>query len=79
VLVLILAGTPTDDYRMGLQKLFSQPWGRKAIRIGIGIGEQADTVSLRAFIRNPEIPVLRANNPEDLTRFIRWASVRVNE
>jgi uncharacterized protein YegL len=77
VLVLITDGMPTDEFDAGLNALMSQPWGKKAVRLGIAIGQDADHGPLKQFIGHSEIPVLQANNPEALTQFIRWASTEV--
>ena len=42
VIVLISDGQPTDAFSQGLKDLMNEPWGRKAVRIAIGIGEDAD-------------------------------------
>lgn len=77
VLVLISDGQPTDDYASGLKALMDQPWGRKAVRIAIAIGEDADTEVLQRFIGNPELRPLQANNPEALVKYIKWVSTAV--
>ncbi len=77
VLVLISDGQPTDDYKKGLQELMDQPWGKKAVRIAIAIGADADLDVLQKFIGNPEIMPLQANNPEALVKYIRWVSTVV--
>jgi uncharacterized protein YegL len=77
VLVLVSDGQPTDDFTAGLNALMSKPWGRKSVRIGIGIGQDADLDVLQKFIGNPEIKPLQANNAEDLVKYIRWASTVV--
>jgi len=77
VLVLISDGQPTDDYAGGLKALMEQPWGRKAVRIAIAIGEDADTEVLQKFIGNPELKPLQANNPEALVKYIKWVSTAV--
>ena len=77
VLVLISDGQPTDDFSAGLQALMNEPWGRKAVRIAIAIGEDADQEVLKKFIANPELRPLQANNPEALTKYIRWVSTAV--
>lgn len=74
VLVLISDGIPTDDFKEGIQKVMEQPWGTKAIRLAIAIGQDVDTEALNAFIDNENIPVLQANNPESLVEYINWAS-----
>ncbi|MDW7762098.1 MAG: tellurium resistance protein [Acidobacteriota bacterium] len=77
VLVLISDGQPTDDFSSGLKNLLEEPWGRKAVRVAIAIGEDANLKVLQDFIDNPEIRPLEANNPEALLYYIRWASTVV--
>jgi uncharacterized protein YegL len=73
-LVLVSDGQPTDDFAGGLSALMNQPWGKKAVRLAIAIGGDADLDILQQFIGNPEIRPLTAKNPGDLVKFIRWAS-----
>jgi len=77
VLVLISDGLPTDDFAAGLNALLDLPWGKKAVRIAIAIGEDANLEVLQRFINNSELKPLRANNPEELIKHIRWASTAV--
>ena len=77
VLVLVSDGQPTDDFKGGLQALMAEPWGKKAVRLAIAIGEDADTGVLQDFIGHTEIQPLQANNAEDLVNYIRWASTAV--
>lgn len=77
VLVLISDGQPTDDFSSGLKQLMDQPWGKKAVRIAIAIGEDADHEVLQKFIGNPELKPLQANNPESLVKHIKWVSTAV--
>jgi uncharacterized protein YegL len=77
VLVLISDGQPTDDFTGGLAALMQQPWGKKAVRIAIAIGEDADTEVLQRFIGHAELKPLQANNPETLVRHIKWVSTVV--
>ena len=74
VLVLLSDGQPTDDFERGLKALMDQPWGAKAVRIGIAIGDDADLDVLQRFIGNAEIKPLQAANSKDLVNMIRWAS-----
>ncbi len=74
VLVLLSDGQPTDDFNSGLKALMDQPWGKKAVRIAIAIGDDADDDVLRKFIGNLEVPPLRAANAPDLVKKIKWAS-----
>ncbi len=77
VLVMISDGQPTDDFHGGLAKLMDLPWGKRAVRIAIAIGGDADTDILGKFVNNPEIKVLQANTVEQLVKFIRWVSTAV--
>lgn len=74
VLVLISDGQPTDDFNAGLKALMSEPWGKKAVKIAIAIGSDADEDVLQKFIGNHELKVLKAGNPEQLVKFIKWSS-----
>ena len=77
VLVLVSDGQPTDDFESGLRALLDQPWGKKAVRIAISIGRDADPEVLQRFIGNTELKPLAANSPEALVRHIKWASTAV--
>ena len=73
VIVLLTDGYPTDDWKRPLDKLLKMPWGKKAVKVAIAIGKDAERSVLEAFTGNPEA-VLDAGNPEVLTHFIKWAS-----
>ena len=73
VLVLLSDGQPTDDYKKSLEKLLHLPWGKKAVRIAISIGQDADDTVLTEFTGNREL-VLQANNAAMLAKMIKWAS-----
>ena len=77
VLVLVTDGQPTDDFEGGLQALLSEPVGRKAVRIAIAIGDNADQEILQRFIDDADRRPLQANNPETLVGYIKWASTAV--
>ena len=73
VIVLLSDGQPTDDYKKGLDKLKALPWFKKAVKIAISIGQDADDDVLLDFTGNREL-VLQANNPTALVKMIKWAS-----
>jgi uncharacterized protein YegL len=77
VLVLVSDGQPTDDFDAGLKALMNEPWGKKAVRIAISIGRDADNEVLQKYIGNTELKPLAANSPEALVRHIKWASTAV--
>ena len=74
VLVLMSDGAATDDVSGGLQALLNEPWGKKAVRLSVAIGDDADLDMLQKFMSYPEMPPLRAGNPEQLVQQIKWAS-----
>jgi uncharacterized protein YegL len=77
VLALISDGQPTDDFQQGLAALLDRPWGRKALRVAIAIGEDCDRDILQQFIGQNDLEPLQANNPEALIRHIKWVSTVV--
>lgn len=74
VLALVSDGVPTDDWKGGLKAIDATPWGRKAVRVAIAIGADADRSVLQEFLGNPELQPLDANSPKQLAAAIRWAS-----
>ncbi|HNN90615.1 MAG TPA: VWA domain-containing protein [Pseudomonadota bacterium] len=77
VLVLVSDGEPTDDFDSGLRALMNEPWGKKAVRLAIAIGESARKDVLQKFIGHAELQPLQANNADQLVKYIRWASTAV--
>jgi uncharacterized protein YegL len=80
VCILLSDGFSTDseeDYNKAIQKLNSLPWGKRAIRLVIAIGEdhEYDEKELLKFVSHNEIGVLKAKTPEQLIQYIKWASV----
>lgn len=73
VIVLLSDGNPTDNYKTGLTRLLNLPWGRKAVKIAIAIGQDVDISILEEFTGNREL-VLQANNADQLAKMIKWAS-----
>lgn len=80
VCLLVSDGFCTDseeDYLKAIAKLDSEPWGRKAVRLAIAIGEEDDydIEQLQKFVSHQDIGVLKAHNPGELINYIKWASV----
>lgn len=76
VIVVLSDGQPVDDYKRPLEKLKSMPWGKKAVKVAIAIGQDADKAVLGEFTGNCEL-VLEAGTPETVARLIKWASTEV--
>ncbi len=77
-ILLISDGMPTDDYKPALARFLDEPMGRRAVRMAVGIGRDADLEVLERFIGASGQGVLTANNPEQLVRMIRWASTHAS-
>lgn len=77
-LVLVSDGQPTDteapSFEAGLADLLATAWGEKAVRVAVGIGRDADLSVLSRFAEGSGLPVVRADDPEQLAAAIRWAS-----
>lgn len=85
-IVLISDGIPTDcSEEMYQQKnyfdweplkaLHSGERSSKCQRLALGIGEDADTEMLKAFINNPEVPVIKAKDASGIAKFFRWVTM----
>jgi uncharacterized protein YegL len=79
VLVVVSDGRPTDDFEAGLQRLMDEPWGRRAVRLAIAIGADADLDVLARFIGDPDIPPFSANGPEQLAYLVRFVSTAASQ
>jgi uncharacterized protein YegL len=77
ILVLVSDGQPTDDFGTGLKALMAQPWAKRAVRLAIAVGNDADKGVLSKFIGHSELKPLEANNSSALVDYIRWASTAV--
>lgn len=75
VIVLISDGQPTDTYHAHLADLLAEPWGRRAVRLAIAVGDDADTAMLQEFIADEALHPFTANDPEHLAYLVRFTSV----
>ena len=73
-IILLSDGGPTDDFQSGLKKLKDNNWCKKAIRIAIAIGDDADKDVLKDFTGSSEA-VITVHNIEALKMIIRIVSV----
>ena len=64
---LLSDGEPTDNYKHGLEKLKQNNWFKKAIKVAVAIGEDANKAVLAEFTGNKEA-VLTVHTPEALTK-----------
>ncbi len=80
VCILVSDGFCTDapgQYDAAIADLLKLPWAMKAVRLAIAIGGESDydEGELLKFVSHREIGVLKADTPEKLVAYIRWASV----
>lgn len=78
-LVLVSDGQPDkgDTWQQELQNLLGSQRGAKAQRLALAIGADADEHVLQAFVANPEVPVLRAQDAAQISRFFRFVTMSV--
>ncbi|WP_278256484.1 hypothetical protein [Nocardioides convexus] len=74
-IILVSDGRPTQSsgvtFAEGLQALLNNRWGATAVRLALGVGRDADMHSMRRFIGDEDVPLLRADNPEQTRRVHR--------
>ncbi len=75
---LLSDGAPTDNYQHGLEKLKKNNWFKKAIKVAVAIGDDANTNVLAEFTGNVE-SVITVHSPEALKKWIQFVSVRASE
>ena len=75
---LLSDGEPTDDYKPELNKLWQNNWFKKAIKVAVAIGEDANRDVLAEFTGNKEA-VLTVHTPEALAKMIRFVSVTASQ
>lgn len=78
VILLISDGAPTDDWESGLDDLQKNNWFKKAVKIAIAIGNDADKSVLAQFTGNPE-SVIEVHDKKTLRTLIRKVSVRASQ
>ena len=78
VIFLLSDGGPTDDYKKGLEKLKQNNWFKKAVKVAVAIGNDADKDVLKEFTGTIEA-VLEVHNAAALKKMIKFVSVRASE
>lgn len=85
-IVLISDGIPTDcppkfftskkflEWEP-LQALHQGERSSKSQRLALGIGDDAEYAMLKAFINNPEIPVIKAKEAAGIAKFFKWVTM----
>ena len=78
VLLLVTDGMPTDDFDGGLADLMATTGGRAALRLAVAIGHDAAHEPLTRFIGDASMPVLVADNAEDIPDLLVAVSIAVS-
>ncbi len=68
---------PSEEYNNAIAELGRIPWGIKAVRLAIAIGDDSDynEQELLKFVNQDQIGILKAHSPEELVSYIKWASI----
>ena len=82
-IVLISDGQPTDFHSNGqnysnwepLRKVQDGNRAAKCQRLAMGIGQDANIEMLKAFVNNPEIPVIKAKDASGISAFFKWVTM----
>ncbi|EKT4489494.1 vWA domain-containing protein [Shewanella algae] len=77
VIILISDGHPTDDIRGPFERLKSSERARKATRLALAIGSDADESLLRDFGNDLEAPLFYANDAHDIRQFFKAVTMSV--
>ena len=72
-IILMSDGCPTDEYKLGLDKLWGNNWFKHAIRVALAIDDEADHEVLAEFTGSSEavIPV----DSQSLMKWIRFVTI----
>jgi uncharacterized protein YegL len=76
-LVLLSDGHPTDDWKVGFDKLCNSDRAKKATRFAMAIGSDADESMLNDFVNDDEAPVFKAHQARDIHRFFKAITMSV--
>ena len=75
---LLSDGAPTDEYKRGVGALWDNNWFKKAIKVAVAIGGDADKSVLEEFTGSREA-VLEVHSPAMLRKMIKFVSIRASE
>ncbi len=74
IVVFMSDGNPTDDYKKELEKIRQNKWFKRATKIGLAIGDDADVDMIADVVGNCEA-VVQPNDLSTFARLIKFASV----
>lgn len=71
VIFMMTDGQPNDDWETGLNILKKNRWFQYALKIGVGIGSDANMDVLREFTGDPELAI-QTHGAKELKKLIRF-------
>jgi uncharacterized protein YegL len=75
VVILVTDGQPRDDWQAELREMLASEVGAKCLRLGIGVGDDADLNMLHEFMGlDPLRLPLLAKNAEEIVRHIEFGT-----
>lgn len=74
-IVLASDGQPNDSWQDPLSRLLNSERSKKATRLSLAIGADADENMLKKFVNNDEIPVFKANNAAEIQKFFKCVTM----
>ena len=77
-IVLVSDGYPNDRWEESFAKLQNSERAKKAVRMAMAIGEDADKEMLTSFINDNEAPLFEAHNSAEIQKFFRAVSMSVS-
>jgi uncharacterized protein YegL len=76
-IILVSDGQPTDEWKGPLARLLQSERASKAARFAMGIGADADTATLEAFLATSDARVHSAHEARQIRQFFRWVTLTV--
>jgi uncharacterized protein YegL len=77
-IVLVSDGQPTDQWQQPLQDLLNSERGKKAFRMALAIGADADHNVLNTFLDDPKARVYRADEARQIRQFFQLVTMSVS-
>jgi uncharacterized protein YegL len=77
VLILISDGQPTDEWKASFDALKTSERSKKATRLAMAIGPDADEAMLKEFANDLEAPLFKGHNARDIQRFFRAVTMSI--
>lgn len=74
-IVLASDGKPNDLWQQPLDRLLNSERSKKANRLALAIGTDADESMLKKFVNNEEMPIFKASNAIEIQKFFKCVTM----